>query len=253
MLNRNYIKHIQFLKRKKGRNESRLFVVEGLKSVEEAVKSNFEIKQLFCLKVYENRFEGSFEKITVSFEELKKISNLKEPNGVLAVCTMRSEDPKINYEQLLLMADGINDPGNLGTIIRLADWFGIAHIISSRDTVDFYNPKVIQSTMGSFTRVKVTYTDLESFLEKFPFTVFGTFLDGENIYTQCFPSKGIIILGNESHGISKKVEKWVTHRIAIPQWGNKTVESLNVAAAAAIALSEFRRGNYMRPLAGIDF
>ena len=158
---------------------------------------------------------------------------------------MRNEETGINREKLLLMADEINNPGNFGTIIRLADWFGVDDIISSKGTVDFYNPKVIQSTMGSFTRVKVTYTDLESFLEKFPFPVFGTFPDGENIYKQYFPSKGIIILGNESHGISKKVERWVTHKITIPQWGNRTIESLNVAMATAIALSEFRRGNYV--------
>ncbi len=242
MLTKNHSKLIQSLKHKKFRNLHKLFVVEGIKSVKEVLKSPIQVEKLFCLEECKDEFTGSFEKYLISENELRKVSNLKTPNGVLALCKIDDKKMVLDENELILALDGVNDPGNLGTIIRLADWFGVSKIICSENTVDIYNSKVIQATMGSFTRVAVFYTDLNVFLQNYSNTVFGTFLEGDNIYQEKLPSKGIIVMGNEANGISKEIEKRVTQKITIPQFGKGTTESLNVAMATSIILSEFKRG-----------
>ncbi|MGQ3086450.1 RNA methyltransferase, partial [Flavobacterium sp.] len=174
--------------------------------------------------------------------ELKKISALTTPNTCLALFSIPEEKP-IARTGLIVALDDIRDPGNLGTIIRLCDWFGIAHLVCSENCVDAYNPKVVQATMGSLSRVNVVYTNLADHLSKTKLPVFGTFMDGENIYAGTLPKDGIIVMGNEANGISEAIEQLVTNKIAIPRFGNlQLTESLNVATAAAITLSEFRRG-----------
>ena len=153
------------------------------------------------------------------------------------------EEKPVVESGLILALDDIRDPGNLGTILRLSDWFGISHVVCSNETVDIYNPKVVQATMGSITRVNVIYTDLEAFLDQTELPVFGTFMDGANIYEQKLPENGIIVMGNEANGISASIEKLATERLSIPRFGNlQLTESLNVATATAIILSEFKRG-----------
>ncbi|MFV0237320.1 MAG: TrmH family RNA methyltransferase [Flavobacteriales bacterium] len=241
MLTKNHSKLIQSLKHKKFRKLYKLFVVEGVKSVKEVLNSSIEVEKIFYVEEYQDEFKGVFEKHLVSEIELKKISSMKTPNGVLAVCKMHERQVFIDENELVLALDGINDPGNLGTIIRLADWFGISKIICSNDTVDVYNSKVIQATMGSFSRVSVFYTDLTKFLKNYSNTIFGAFLEGKNIYKEELPSKGMIVMGNESNGISKEIEPFITKKITIPQFGKGITESLNVATATSIILSEFKR------------
>jgi TrmH family RNA methyltransferase len=157
---------------------------------------------------------------------------------------MAVEKP-ISRSGIILVLDDVRDPGNLGTILRLCDWFGISDLVCSVGTVDIYNPKVIQATMGSIARVNTNYVDLADFLSQTSLPVIGTFMDGANIYMQHLPQEGIIIMGNEANGISENIEKLVSHRLAIPRFGElQQTESLNVATATAIVLSEFRRGNF---------
>jgi RNA methyltransferase, TrmH family len=228
MVSKNQIKLITSLVQKKYRKEHQLFIAEGEKVIHELLQSDFELKNLYCTKPMFTRILEPIKTI-VSDTDLKKISALTTANDCLGV---------------ILALDDIRDPGNLGTIIRLCDWFGINQIICSDQTVDIYNPKVIQATMGSISRVNVNYVNLEDYLSETKATIFGTFMDGENIYKKQLPQNGIIVLGNEANGISETIEKLVTQKIAIPRFGNMQVtESLNVATAAAIILSEFRRDN----------
>jgi TrmH family RNA methyltransferase len=179
----------------------------------------------------------------ISDNELKKITALTTANDCLAVFEIK----ETNFKQtsgLELALDNIKDPGNMGTIIRLCDWFGISKIVCSEETVDIYNPKVVQATMGSLARVQVEYTNLVDYLKATDLEIFGTFMDGKNIYKSNLPSKGIIVMGNEANGISEEIEQLVTQKIAIPRFGNlQQTESLNVATATAIFLSEFKRSN----------
>ena len=178
----------------------------------------------------------------VTDAELKKISALTTPNTCLAIFKIPAT---ISFLQngLIVALDDVRDPGNLGTIIRLCDWFGIKTLFCSEETVDIYNPKVVQATMGSIGRVNVVYGDLENLLAETKLPIFGTFMDGKNIYQENLPNEGIIVMGNEANGISKTIEKLVSERIAIPRFGDlQATESLNVATATAIILSEFKRG-----------
>lgn len=240
MLSKNQIKGITSLQQKKYRFSHRLFFAEGIKVIQELLASNFELDHLYTTK---NDFsEVSNEKKSLITEtELKKITALATANTCLAVFRIPNEK-KIMESGILLALDSIRDPGNLGTILRLCDWFGINQIICSKDAVDIYNPKVVQATMGSISRVNVSYLDLEDFITKTPLPVFGTFMDGENIYKTKLPQEGIIIMGNEANGISKELEKLIKNRLTIPRFGNiQKTESLNVATATAIILSEFKR------------
>ena len=240
MVSKNQIKTITGLQQKKYRKQHKLFFAEGIKVVQELLNSNFELHQIFTTKdVFEDVPQNKVELITEA--ELKKISALTTPNGCLALFVM-PEEQAVPDSGLIVALDDVRDPGNLGTIIRLCDWFGISQLVCSEECVDVYNPKVVQATMGSLTRVNVVYTDLEAYLTNVKLPVFGTFMDGENIYEASLPQDGIIIMGNEANGISQAIENKAGHRIAIPRFGSlQQTESLNVATAAAIILSEFRR------------
>lgn len=240
MVSKNQIKLITSLQQKKYRKQEQLFFAEGVKVVQELLHSNFELQDLFTTKqdfltVPKNKVHA------ISEAELKKISALTTPNTCLAVFKIPKAKEMVE-KGLIVALDDVRDPGNLGTIIRLCDWFGIETLFCSEESVDIYNPKVVQATMGSISRVNVVYGNLETFLSQTKLPVFGTFMDGNNIYQEELPKEGIIIMGNEANGISTSVEKLVSDRIAIPRFGNLQVtESLNVATATAIILSEFKR------------
>ena len=240
MVSKNQIKLISSLHQKKFRQTHQLFIAEGIKVIQELLDAAFELEHIFATTpLFE---QVSSDKITlISFDELKKISALTVPNNCLAVFKIPATK---RYEEtgLIVALDSIRDPGNLGTILRICDWFGIHQVICSPDTVDVYNPKVIQATMGSVARVNCVYSELLPLLEKTHLPVFGTFMDGENIYKMSLPQEGIIVMGNEANGISKAVENAINNKIAIPRFGAlQKTESLNVATATAIILSEFCR------------
>ncbi|MEO8239921.1 MAG: RNA methyltransferase [Flavobacterium sp.] len=242
MISKNQIKLISGLHQKKQRFANQLFFAEGVKVIQELLESNFELEHLYTTQ---NDFEKvEFSKRTsITEQELKKISALSTPNSCLAVFKIPDENPIID-SGLILALDDIRDPGNLGTILRLCDWFEIQQIICSKETVDIYNPKVVQATMGSVARVNVNYVDLKAFIAKTKLPVFGTFMNGENIYQSALPQNGIIIMGNEANGISADIEEMITSRLTIPRFGElQKTESLNVATATAIILSEFKRNS----------
>ncbi|MBU0940871.1 MAG: RNA methyltransferase [Bacteroidetes bacterium] len=240
MVSKNQIKLITSLQQKKYRIANQMFFAEGIKAVNELLTSNFELVNIYTTL---NDFTSvpSDKKTIISESDLKKISALATPNTCLAVFYMPAEKPIIS-SGLIVALDSIRDPGNMGTIIRLCDWFGVEQILCSKETVDIYNPKVVQATMGSITRVNVSYIDLVSYLSTVTIPVFGTFMDGENIYQSSLPSEGIIVMGNEANGISKEIESTVKSRLSIPRFGTvQKTESLNVATATGIILSEFKR------------
>ena len=239
MVTKHQIKLIKSLSQKKNRQQLGLFTVEGIKGINEFLNSDFKLEHLFTSKLI---FDVPNEQLTeISELELKKITTLKNPNTALAIFRI----PKMiapKAEGLVIGLDDVRDPGNLGTIIRLCDWYGVRDLICSNSTVDCYNSKVVQATMGSLTRVNVVYLDLKEYLASSKMNVFGTFMNGENIYSTNLPSEGIIVLGNEANGISETIRSKVSREITIPQFGNnQSTESLNVANATAIILSEFRR------------
>ncbi|MFQ3173595.1 MAG: TrmH family RNA methyltransferase [Flavobacterium sp.] len=241
MVSKNQIKLISSLQQKKYRIAHQLFFAEGVKVIQELLESNFELQHLYTTQ---NDFDDVlFSKKTLVHEtDLKKISALTTPNSCLAVFKMPVEN-EIKESGLVLVLDSVRDPGNLGTILRLCDWFGVGQLLCSKETVDIYNPKVVQATMGSIARVNVNYVDLNAFVSETQLPVFGTFMDGLNIYKTTLPREGIIIMGNEANGISEELEKVIKNRLSIPRFGDvQKTESLNVATAAAIILSEFKRG-----------
>jgi TrmH family RNA methyltransferase len=241
MVSKNQIKLITSLQQKKYRNTNKLFFAEGVKVIQELLQSNFELEHLYSTL---NDFEevSKVKKTLIDDSDLKKISALSTPNSCLAVFKIPVEKDKIE-SGLILALDSIRDPGNLGTILRLCDWFGINQLLCSKETVDIYNPKVVQATMGSIARVNVNYVDLNAFITQTKLPIFGTFMDGENIYKTSLPQEGIIVMGNEANGISAELEELVQNRLTIPRFGDiQKTESLNVATATAIVLSEFRRG-----------
>ena len=249
MLSKNDIKTIKSLEQKKFRNEFNLFTAEGPKLVGD-LAGQFECCFLAATPAWldSNRHIRAERIERISRDELEKISFLKTPQDVLALFRIPKYDfntAQAASERLLLALDGIQDPGNLGTIVRIADWFGINDIICSRNTADIYNPKSVQATMGALSRVRLHYLDLEHELSNLrPGTpVYGTFLDGDNMYSGNISGNGIIVMGNEGNGISSQVGRLVSHRLFIPNWpeGAKTSESLNVAVATAIVCAEFRR------------
>lgn len=242
MLSKNQIKLISGLQQKKHRLANQLFFAEGVKVIQELVKSNFELEHLYTTK---DDFDEVLvhKRSVISENELNKISALATPNSCLAVFKIPMGS-KINESGLVLALDSVRDPGNMGTILRLCDWFGIQQLVCSKETVDIYNPKVVQATMGSIARVNVNYVDLNTFISNTSLPVFGTFMEGENIYKTALPQEGIIIMGNEANGISESIENLITQRLTIPRFGDlQIIESLNVATATAIILSEFRRYN----------
>lgn len=238
MVTKNQIKRILNLQQKKYRKQYGQFFVEGQKVIRELLDSDFILEELY---ITEDIFKDINTRILISENDLKKMSALTNPNNSLAVFRLR-EPQEIKEQNLVVALDKIRDPGNLGTIIRLCDWFGISNLVCSEDTVDAYNPKVLQATMGSITRVNITYLNLGEFLSTTKLPVFGTFMEGNTIYKTDLPQQGIIVLGNEANGISPEIEKQITDKITIPRFGNNT-ESLNVATATAIVLSEFKRNS----------
>lgn len=242
MLTKNQIKYITQLKQKKFRDLNKVFVAEGFKVINELLNSTLQLEHIYTTK--QLSFDVSKEFVTeITEADLKKISSLTTPNDCLAVFKMK-EDRLPQPSGLKIALDNVRDPGNLGTIIRLCDWFGITDLICSNETVDVYNTKVVQATMGSLTRVNIFYTNLTDYLKDTSEPVYGTFMDGTNIYKTDLPTDGIIVMGNEANGISTEIEALVTAKIAIPRFGDlQQTESLNVATATAIILSEFKRGN----------
>lgn len=240
MLINRHIKLLNQINQKKNRLELGLFAAEGIKSVRELIEGGMVLKYLFATSEYENNFHSE-ALVTVDAATLKKLSNLKTPSGVLGVFEI-PQKPSLMRSGLTLVLDEINDPGNLGTIIRLCDWFGVDQLVCSNNTVDCYNPKVVQASMGSLARVSIVYCDLEEFLKNDGRTVYGTFLKGNSIYQCDLKPDMILIMGNEANGISSGIEKLVTDRITIPGFGKEhKTESLNVATATAVILSEFCR------------
>jgi len=225
------------LDKKKFRQKYNLFLVEGNKTITELFNSNFKIKEIFSTDP--QKLDRADIPVThISDNELKKISFLQNPKDSVAVCTLVRRK-KLNDGNLQLILDGIQDPGNMGTIIRLADWFGIEQIICSNDTVDFYNPKVIMASMGSFTRVNVVYTDLTEYLSRTGNINIGTDMDGENVYSFNRPEKMNLILGNEGNGMRPETEKFLEKSVMIPRFGkSQSTESLNVSMAAGIILGQ---------------
>ena len=247
MISKNKIKYIRSLELKKNRTKEGKFVAEGHKVVDDLLALQPADLIVGTQEWLQGKhFGAGTEVIEVSEEELKKVSFLQHPQQVLAVFKQAAaQQYALDTSELSLALDGVQDPGNLGTIIRIADWFGITHIFCSEDTADVYNPKVVQATMGSIARVKVEYGDLLGLVESLPadFPVYGTLLDGDNIYQQQLESRGLIVMGNEGKGISPALSKKVNHRLLIPNFpeGRPTADSLNVAIATAITCSEFRR------------
>ncbi|UZD36266.1 TrmH family RNA methyltransferase [Capnocytophaga ochracea] len=240
MLNKNQVKLIQKLQQKKYRNELNLFIVEGKKSIVEFLQAGYRLELLIATEVFGTALNG--QPITlVSKEELRKVSSLKNPDEGLAIFHQR-QHKGILQEGVILALDNVQDPGNLGTLIRLCDWFGIETLICNSQTVDCYNPKVVQATMGSLTRVAVHYVDLAGFLATCALPLYAMDLDGENLYTTEFPEDCVLILGNEANGISPEVRALTDGIITIPRFGKlQQTESLNVAMAGAIVVSQVRK------------
>ena len=237
-LSKNHIKLITSLSQKKYRQKHKLFVVEGVKVVQEFLNSSYELEIVFST---DTDFSSTNKFIEVTDQELKKISSLKNPNKVLAIFKIPNQINPI-MGGLILALDSINDPGNLGTIIRLCDWFGIEQLVCSNETVDCFNSKVVQASMGSLTRVAISYLDLKKYLQNASVPIFIADMDGLNVYKTKLPESALLVLGNEANGISDDIKQLVTTKITIPRYGAfQQTESLNVATASAILLSEFRR------------
>lgn len=237
MLTNNDSKLINSLVKKKFRQKYNKFTVEGVKIIEELLKNGYAVDKIYTTELFSTN--SDVNQILISDNELKKISQLVQPNTALALCEIPQEK-ELNLNGLVIALDDIRDPGNLGTIIRLADWFGVEQIICSKETVDLYNQKVIQSTMASFTRVQVNYVDLKEVFTNYKNPILGTFMDGENIYKKDFPKDAIMVMGNEANGISDELLPFISDKITIPRFGKlQQTESLNVAMATGILLSEF--------------
>ena len=237
MLSNNQIKHIKSLHQRKYRKQQGLFIVEGDKLVEELIDSDFEIKEIYATK----EWNAISDFVEVSNKDLERITAFKTPNKVLAVVRLKSfsvNDLDLNGK-LSLVLDNINDPGNLGTIIRTGLWFGIENFILSEKCVELYNPKVVQSSMGGIFKTNIVYTDLKVFLTSSDLPSFGAYLGGENIYEMVKPKEGLIVMGSESHGISAELESSITNKITIP--GSGKMESLNVGIACGIICSELSK------------
>jgi TrmH family RNA methyltransferase len=238
-LSKNQIKLINSLKTKKNRFQHLLFVVEGIKTVHEFLNSNYQLSHLYTTSL--EGYEFIKKKTLILPSEMMKISQLSTPTKVLALFEIPPKE-LIKTTGLMVALDCINDPGNLGTIVRLCDWFGVDQLSCSHNTVDCYNPKTVMASMGSLSRLSIVYTDLKKVIENTKLPVYSTTMQGDDIYKTSLPKEGIIIFGNEANGISKELLNLSTQRISIPQAKKEfPTESINVANAAAIILSEFKR------------
>lgn len=257
MIGKNKIKLIKSLEFKKYRTEHNLFLAEGNKLVAELIASDIQINMLYGTSEFLSEiitpFQKSTEIVETSRDEIRKASLLKNPQDAIALCripihSISLANPATDW---VLGLDNLQDPGNMGTIVRLADWFGISDIVCSHGSVDIYNPKAVQATMGSICRVRVHYTDLPEYArgcnEKGLFTG-GTFMDGQNLFNTELPKNGLVIMDNEGHGIGSEVEQMINRRLSIPfrATGPSRPESLNVAAATALVCAEIRRESLKR-------
>ncbi|WP_131538158.1 TrmH family RNA methyltransferase [Pedobacter nototheniae] len=245
MLSKSQISFIKSLHQKKYRRENGLFIVEGIKSIKEFIHSSYQIHSIFYTSEQHNllpKLAANINLFEVNNAELAKISTLQTPHGFLALVKFH-ENKKLNIKDLngafTLVLDGVQDPGNMGTIIRTADWFGFKNIICSEDTVEAYNPKTVQATMGSLARINVFYENLPALLAEVKIPVYGALLDGESIYKTKWKKEGLVILGNEGKGITEEIIKMIDHPVTIPRIGK--AESLNVAVSAAIFCTEIVR------------
>jgi RNA methyltransferase, TrmH family len=235
MLSKAKIKFIKSLQIKKYRKQEQCFIVEGAKSVRELLASDFEVQTLIGTPEFLStvRPNSSVEVIPAAIKDLQGLGEFQTNDTAVAVARLKTNDHfTVDTTEYALILDDIRDPGNLGTIIRTADWFGLKKIVASNETADFYNQKVINATMGSFTRVKVFYTDLAIYLNNATLPIYGTYLNGNNITTMNFGAGGLILIGNESKGIAANLEEFVTHKVTIPKIGQ--AESINAAIAAGI-------------------
>jgi TrmH family RNA methyltransferase len=245
MLSKSQISLLKSLQQKKYRHEHGLFVVEGHKSVIEFINSPYQVQTVYYTPLFDPKVLNLSRKINfqeISMSDMDKISSLKSPVDVIAVIYTFAEPVLTNEllkQKFSIVLDSVQDPGNMGTIIRTADWFGIDTLVCSLDTVDKYNPKAVQATMGSLPRMRIFYTDLPAFLSDVDLPVFGALLDGDSIFETDFGNEGLIVMGNEGNGISPEVEQYITKRITIPRTGK--AESLNVAIATALFCAEIAR------------
>ena len=239
MVTKSELKYIQSLSDKKVRLETGCFIAEGVKLVGEMIAAGYPLKAVYALDSWESP-DASIEVTRIEVFELEKMSMLQTPNQVLAVAMMPQQVKALDLGgQLTLVLDGIQDPGNMGTIIRTADWFGITQIVASEDTVDVYNPKVIGATMGSFMRVSVTYKNLADWMPTIKLPVYGALLEGENVFTIKTPQKGLLVIGSEGKGIRENILDFITHPVTIPKTGD--AESLNAGIAAGIIVAQLTR------------
>jgi TrmH family RNA methyltransferase len=245
MLSKSQISFIKSLHQKKYRKENGLFIIEGIKSLTEFVHSRYPIQSIYYLPQYQSllpKLGSNIKLFEVNNAELAKISTLQAPPGVLALLRIPEESPAnadVLRNTYSIAVDGVQDPGNLGTIIRTADWFGFKNVICSENTVEVFNPKTVQATMGSLSRVNVLYVNLLEFLKSSAVPVYAAMLDGENLFEVKWPKEGIVVLGNEGQGISAQVTEAVKHLITIPRIGG--AESLNVSISGAIICAEISR------------
>ena len=251
MTSKSDLLFIKSLHQKKYREQHGLFIVEGTKMLNELLTSGLNLYAIYALETYlpflqiSTKLPENIKIAAVTEAQLRKMSTLHTPNRVLAVAYVPQDDdllplsPDYFRRNMLLALDGVQDPGNMGTIIRIADWFGIRTVLASENSVEFYNPKVVQASMGSLFRVKLRQLSLVEVFKSLKVSVYGALLEGRNIYEEEFGEKGILLLGNESKGISPELKAYITHPVTIPRFG--AAESLNVATAAAVICSEIRR------------
>ena len=235
MITKNQIQFIKSLKFKKNRIKHQLFIVEGQKNIKELLDSNYQYISIYATNSW-MKLNKDINATYISDNELKSISNQKNPNEVLAIVKIKNYQTILN-SGVVLVLDDINDPGNMGTILRICDWFGICQIVCSNNTVDIYNSKVVQSSMGSIFRVNVFYTNLSDYLLKIKTPIYGAFLDGKSIGDVSFPKNFHLVMGNEANGISENITKLITKKVSIHNVSKKT-DSLNVAVATSIFLYE---------------
>ena len=249
-MTKNDVKELQALRQTKGRKESGVFAIEGNKLIEELINSKFRINNIFATEQWADKNPALAKKIAdyeiITPKQMEQISNFVTPPGIFATAMIPQYKitPKDADSQLILLLDGINDPGNLGTIIRTADWFGIKKIVISEDTCDPWQPKAIQSTMGSIFRIQIIETNVVKFLKEVKTPVFGALMQGKNVYhTHISDNQGVVIIGSESHGIRENVMPFVSCPINIPRAEGSLTESLNASVAAGIIISEVFRKN----------
>ena len=244
MLTKNTIKQIASLRQQKFRKELGLFVVEGRKMTEELLHSGFETVGLYATEAFLSDYPAFAEAQTVTEIQMQQMSGQDTPPGILAVVRIPKQGEIKTTSRLVLALDGIANPGNMGTLIRTAEWFGIHDVVCSSDCVELWNPKVVQATMGSLFRVKVWATDLVTYLQKTKVNgkdVYGALLEGENLFQMQAKPEGILVIGSESHGIRTDVLPHITHPITIPRVGGSVTESLNAAVAGAILMAEMTK------------